>query len=421
MPQTATITLGAHTLIAGLQWQYLPLRGRRNMKLRAKGAGANYWASISVGDSQTPGSLLGTAFLNDKARQNKKLASLALSVQPNLAANSYAVFALPDGRYWFIAVYSGHLSPFSDSIGDADEIRRTVERFLQFTPQPEKGWQAIAPIGFLETELEERQLASMIGPTVSRKSRLNRTHDRRPLWISVGIGLAVTIATFGHKAWQRHTEQIRIAHAQAALMAEQAKTPVAETLRPWAAQPQFPLMLAACSDVWKRAPISIAGWIFNTSGCNADGKIILHYRLPNGGTVGDFAQRLPLIYGPNVQPIFNIPGAADDAAFSLNVPLPAPGTSESLLPGDTQIQRLTSYAQQTSARFRLAPIELAQGDAAALPWRTYSFTFITDIPPDRLFAPSRFDSSGIRATEITTALENSRLKYTIEGVLYAQR
>ncbi|MNR17893.1 Pilin accessory protein (PilO) [compost metagenome] len=182
-------------------------------------------------------------------------------------------------------------------------------------------------------------------------------------------------------------------------------------------------MLSACSTVWKAAQISIAGWIFNNATCDADGKIALHYTLPSGGTVGDFAARLPVIYGPDIQPEFNIPGRADDAAFTLAVPLSAPSGPESLLPGNLQIQHLTSYAQRINAQLRISELDtntqLSQGSVQNLPWRTFSFTFITDIPPDRLFAPTRFNSSGIRASRIMTALKDNRLEYTIEGLLYA--
>ncbi|MNE76727.1 Pilin accessory protein (PilO) [compost metagenome] len=123
--------------------------------------------------------------------------------------------------------------------------------------------------------------------------------------------------------------------------------------------------------------------------------------------------------------MFNIPGNADDASFTLEVPMPTAAAPEDIPDGDAQIRRLTSYAQRLGAQLRLTedgPLTKVVGDQTlTLPWKLYSFTFITPIPPDRLFADARFDSRGMRLTHVATALQNSRLVYTLEGKLYANR
>lgn len=53
-------------LIAGLNWQYLPVRGRRGMRLRAKEASATHWAELLIDDGRSQGTLLGTVALTDK-------------------------------------------------------------------------------------------------------------------------------------------------------------------------------------------------------------------------------------------------------------------------------------------------------------------------------------------------------------------
>jgi hypothetical protein len=434
MKQQTTYTLqnGKVWLVAGLHWQYLPLRGRRSMRMRAKEANASHWAALSIGDGQAQGTLLGTVTISDKSprtRGQHSLASMALAVMPVLPEACYGVFPLADGQYWFVAISDGMLSPFGDIVGDDAAIRTAVSNFLQITSAPTAGWTVYAPSGFFpDKETEDKALSALIDNKIGlRRARLSKTHNPQLLWLWGITVVALGTGYAGYTAWQTHLEDARIAAAQAALMARQQleQQAPADNLKPWAMQPKFPSMLSACSSVWKDAQISIAGWVFNTATCDAHGKIILHYTLPNGGTVGDFALRLPILYGSDIEPVFNIPGSADDASFALTVPLSLPETPELLLPGNQQIQHLTSYAQRINARLRLsetdAATQLTQGDIQNLPWRTYSFTFITDIPPDRLFAPTRFNSRGIRASSITTTLKNNRLEYTIEGLLYANR
>nr|WP_241391280.1 hypothetical protein [Serratia proteamaculans]ULG18906.1 PilO [Serratia proteamaculans] len=68
MKQQTTYTLqnGKIWLVAGLHWQYLPLRGHRSMRMRAKEANASHWAALPTGDGQAQGSLLGTVAISVK-------------------------------------------------------------------------------------------------------------------------------------------------------------------------------------------------------------------------------------------------------------------------------------------------------------------------------------------------------------------
>jgi hypothetical protein len=426
---TWTLPTSGAWLVAGLNWQYLPLRGRRGMRLRAKAASATHWAEMLTDDGQSQGTLLGTIAITNKAELKHRFTSMALAILPALPRSCYAVFALSPDTYWFIAVNDGMLSPLSDIVGDEHAIRTAAANFLHISGSPPEGWTVYAPCGFFPaSEAEEKPLAALTGNNVGlRRARLHSTRPPQFLWV---WGISVVAVVAGYlllSAWQRHNEEARVAVVRAALLARQqaaSKAP-ADSLKPWAKQPRLPSMLNACSTVWKAAHISIAGWIFNTATCDARGKITLDYTLPRGGTVGDFAARLPVIYGQDIKPQFNIPGGADDAVFALPVMLTPPKRPESLRQGSLQIQRLTSYAQRLNAPLRLSELDtstpLTQGTVQHLPWRTFSFTFITDIPPDRLFTPGRFNSDGFRAATIMTRLKNNRLEYTVEGILYANK
>ncbi|HGJ5864468.1 type 4b pilus protein PilO2 [Arsenophonus nasoniae] len=89
---------------------------------------------------------------------------------------------------------------------------------------------------------------------------------------------------------------------------------------------------------------------------------------------------------------------------------------------DNQIQRLTTFAQ----RMRL-PINLqeddnrqvsANGEERIMPWRSFSFSLETAIPPTLLF--DELDDLGLRLHVITITLNQGRLSYRMEGKLYAK-
>ncbi|MBU9819682.1 type 4b pilus protein PilO2 [Rahnella sp. BCC 1045] len=424
----AVYPVGKIAFIAGLQWRWLPVRGRAKMRAEAREQLASRWVSLPVGDAGEPGSLLGT--LVDRGEtpvRHRQLASLALAVQPSLAPNAYGVFPLAEGRWWFVAVVNGLLSPYGDVVGSEQAVRAAVATFLMALPVPADGWTLYAPSGFFDGAVSRLEgLSSLLqGREAIERARLHKTESKTALSLWLLSGLLIGGAWWGYHVLQSHQDEVRRAHAQALIRAQQAALVQhpEQLLKPWGGQPDFASVLKSCSGLWQQAPLSIAGWLFNTAVCSNKGSMTLHYTLPKGGTVGDFAARLPALYGENVRAVFNIPGAADDASFTLPVTITPVTVPEPLLPGEEQIQRMTSYAQRLNARLRFsAPRVLNQKinqTEMPLPWKTYSFTFITDIPPDRLFASTRFSGNGIRIQTITVALHRSRLTYILEGTLYA--
>ncbi|MNG56337.1 Pilin accessory protein (PilO) [compost metagenome] len=410
---------GPHArLVAGLHWQFLPVGGRRGMRLRAREESASHWVALPL----TGGTLLGTVSLPGVTR-GKPLASLALQLQPLLPPDGYAVFALPDGRYWFTAAHAGRLSMFADVVGDEAIVRAAADRFLQATPEPEGGWSVSGPEGFFP-DAQTLSLSALVEGKLRGHARLQATANTQVRLLQL---VALGVLAGGYGLWHlhlAHQEQVRVAAARAALQAEQQQEAAGAQQKPWAGSRALPVTLTQCEAALRQVPLSVAGWTFATSDCQEDGTLSLHYALPPGGTVSDFAARLSAYYA-NTSPVFNIPGNADDASFTLEVPMPTAAAPEDIPDGDAQIRRLTSYAQRLGAQLRLTedgPLTKVVGDQTlTLPWKLYSFTFITPIPPDRLFADARFDSRGMRLTHVATALQNSRLVYTLEGKLYANR
>lgn len=422
------IKSGKHTLIAGLHWQWVPARGARRMRIEARDLQASYWLALPAGSTDETASWLGT--LSNEASElpkGSRAASLTVALAEKLPADCWGVFLLPDGQWWLMAMAGGRPSPYGDITGDADLIKREAERFKSDVTEPAAGWAVFDPDGLLEYPgARTDSLESLLPSVVPDRANLRKTEDKAPRRL---IFLAVVLAGAGWLAnhwWEEKKQADHEAWVQAELIKKRnalVQRP-ASLARPWEGQPAFSDMLSACVKQWRQAPVSIAGWVFSRALCEVNGKLTIHYSLPDGGTVGDFAARLPAIYGAGTQAVFNMPGPSDDASFREHVDF-KPTPAESLLPGDEQLRRMTSYAQRLRASLRFSePVILDQTlgqDHVPLPWKRYSFTFITDIPPDRLFDASRFPGNGLRLSSVKVELHSSRLTYTLEGMLYADK
>lgn len=426
--EVSVVSTGKTALIAGLQWKWLSVRGRRRMRIEARDQFAGYWVALPAGTSDEPATWLG-CFADDEAMlpRGKRLASLSAAVLGSVPADCWGIFLLPAGKYWFMAVTGGNPSPYGDVVGDAATALRAAEKFRSLVQTPSAGWTVFDPDSMLDLpDARRERLDALIPTSVPARALLNKTdsHTTSRL-IMLGV-VCVAAAWYGN-----HLLEVRKkAEHDAWVQAELTRARVAAALKPaslskpWGSQPDFSGMLSACVKQWRQAPLSIAGWVFRRATCEATGQLTLHYALPDGGTVGDFATRLPQLYGPGMQAVFNMPGPSDDASFKEQVRF-ASAPPEALLPGDEQLRRMTSYAQRLRANLRFSEaVQLTQTvgqEQVPLPWKRYSFTFITDIPPDRLFYATRFPGNGLRLSSVKAELHSSRLTYTLEGMLYAEK
>ncbi|CDK23917.1 Pilin accessory protein PilO (plasmid) [Erwinia amylovora LA637] len=427
-PAISVVPAGKNALVAGLQWQWVSARGRRRMRIEARDQLASHWLALPAGTAEDPASWLGC--LTDDASavpKGRRLASLAAAVLGNVPADCWGVFLLPAGKYWFMAVTGGHPSPYGDVVGDAAGAIRAAELFRATAPAPSSGWTVFDPESLLDMPDARRdRLDSLLPASVPARALLHKTDSRTASRLLL-LGVVCAAAAWYGTHWlevRKKAEHDAWVQAELTRAREAAALKPASLSKPWGGQPDFSGMLSACVKQWRQAPLSIAGWVFSRATCEATGQLTLHYALPDGGTVGDFAARLPQLYGPGTPAVFNMPGPSDDASFKEQVHF-APAPPEALLPGDEQLRRMTSYAQRLRANLRFTePVLLTQTvgqDQVPLPWKRYSFTFITDIPPDRLFDASRFPGNGLRLSSVKAELHSSRLTYTLEGMLYAEK
>ncbi|ECZ4482452.1 type 4b pilus protein PilO2, partial [Salmonella enterica] len=300
--------------VAGLNWQVIDSQSARRSRKQARAEGAEYYLVWRQPDTVLLGMTVLSAFQETRDRQAYR--SLALHVLPLLPKDGYAVIPLTESTLWFVASLGGQLSPLSDIVGSAEQIKKAINVFVTMNPQPAAGWQVIAPDGFLPGETQPPPgLPDWLVHDRTRKTpRLSPTNVKAAagLWIAL---LVLLLA--GHYGWQylqERRENAEIAAAKAALAAKRAAAKSESQPRPWASQPRFNTVLRTCHNHWKTLPLSIAGWTFAQAQCSPTGSLSANYALPEGGTVADFASRLPYWY-PGIPAGFNIPGAANMASF----------------------------------------------------------------------------------------------------------
>lgn len=422
----AVLSSGKSILIAGLHWQWVTARGRRRMRIEARDQFASHWVALPAGTADEPATWLGLLSQDfPDLPSGKRMASLAAALSKNVPADCWGVFLLPGGVWWFMAMTGGHPSPYGDITGDAAVVTRAAELFRSQVEAPSAGWVVFDPDALFNLPGSRTDtLAELLPVSLPAQSRLQKTDSRAMRHLLVG-GLVVGAVVWGVNHWleaKKQAEHDAWVQEELVRARENSAAKSANLTRPWGGQPDFPGMLTVCIQQWRSAQLSIAGWVFSRVICDSNGQLTLHYALPSGGTVGDFATRLPQLYGSDVKATFNMPGPSDDASFTQTVKF-TPTSAEKLLPGDEQLRRMTSYAQRLRANLRFSEPEvltkLVGQEKVPLPWKRYSFTFITDIPPDRLFDASRFPGNGLRLSTVKAELHGSRLTYTLEGMLYA--
>ncbi|HDL6535731.1 TPA: type 4b pilus protein PilO2 [Yersinia enterocolitica] len=444
--KATAITLSKVNFIVGVTWESVENGKSRALKKKAKRAGFDYWLSIKSVDVNDA-SFMFAGVDSSVIDYNEKypLVSLAHHVQKFHSKNSYSIFEVNESKYWFVAFVNGNLSPLSDLYGSKDKIINAVNLFLSLTSKPSDGWDVISPNGFLDQDYRTENIRSLAQRSKPQKSSyFHKTHDKlgAALW-AVVVALALLIY-FGNEYYQERQlqDKIEVAQKELALKRKNMLENRLDELKPWGKKPLLHDYLKVCSETWKVAPLSIAGWRFKTAKCqyNNGVELSLSYLMMKGSTVDYFNSRLPYWFHKFIDWLelrkqknglfdttakFNIPGAANEAMFKVpigKIEIPKP---EELLNFDYQTQRLTSYAQRMNAELRLQESNTDHRDddgaITVMPWRAIDFTFVTDIPLDRLFDASRFDDSGIRANSITLELVDYRIKYTIEGTVYASK
>lgn len=285
----------------------------------------------------------------------------------------------------------------------------------------------LAPAGFLGQDISaaltvEDILKSLTG--IARWQHLWRcrlrpvSRQKQQSWLLGLILLALAGGyTWHYVAQQQEAERL---HALKALRDKRkaARHKTIPVSRPWLTQSRPADFIGACVGQWKTLPLAIEGWTLNLAECgprdtSGDRILMTRYARGNHGTVAGFLERLPHYYP--VTPEFDIPGAGSTAQFVLPVPVEPARHQDKLIPEKRLLQWLVNYAQRLDATVTIQPLPV--GEKIPLPWRQFTWTLKTDIPPEHLFTGDIPD--GFRVSKVSFARSPGRIHYVLNGDLYA--
>lgn len=408
--------------IAGMAWKIVESGKRGAARRLARSADADHFITLPGPD----GLLTGTANLSLSGLnpgQARRARAAAGALLPALGENGWAVFRLDESTLYFLAADGVRLSLMSDIAGSEAEIRKALARWQAWTDGT--ATRAVySPAGFMPgTGVPEGDIYALLDEAGAKVARLRPVSTRGPLLLWTSLLVLAGLAWYGWSFWQQvQADRDNEARRQALLQAQRLIK--VDPPKPWLTQPRPADFIAACRAGWD-VPLSLAGWPLQAAECAADKEghfIRLAWSRPAGATLTPFSERVQGLW-PGRLPFFNIPG--DASTGGVRLPLaPALNTvvSEPVGSGEEITRRLTNYALQIGATLSLreesAASLVVEGSALALPWDTWSFRLVTDVPPHNLFGPD-VNTSGIRVTGINMNLNNARLTYSLEGVLYA--
>lgn len=426
MQKHHVIREGKRHWVTGLHWQLADETKRLERRARARATGGDHFVHLS----QTATPLIGSAELSLTEltpREMRNACALAPQLLPLLGENEWAILTLDEGQFYFLATLDGSLSLLSDIAGSQEEITAALTRYREYAGDTPVS-AAWCPGGFIPeaTAAPESSVAELLtGRPVARAVRLRPVSTQRAaiLWgLAIGIALA---GWYGINAWQEWDQEQQREKARQ-LLAQSRERIKAAPPQPWTSVPVPGTFITTCSAAWT-TPLSAAGWPFQTAQCARDKEgwyVRLAWHRQEGSTLDPFRARMAELY-PGVKPFFNIPGAADTGGVRLPVVMPvSPQRAEEPGDADEITQRLTNYAMQIGAKLTLkennAMTTFLDGNAVDLPWQTFHFQLLTELPPDLLFGPD-INSSGIRLDAMSMTLNGARLHYSLEGTLYATK
>lgn len=422
---TATpIVRSQRVFLLGIDWLPVALRAARNVKNEARKHGADRVVSYRYRDSQkNPQWLMG--LINWRAlslpKGSKNGYALALLIIRQLKGNGYVIIEIDKSHYGFVSAIDGVL--INDVVGDKETIAQAQKNFLQFNREPDAEWQIFAPEEWKISNSQpfdlDNLLAGQIFPT---SARFQTTSRKRLFFATVSLCCGALMIYLAGTWYQSQQEALRQAAIREALLAQQQAQPIPTFRSPWHETPRLMSFINACAEHWQKMPLSLAGWRFKGAQCLEKGILKLSYSKPNGATVGDFAYRVRQIYAGQTIPYFNLPGEGDIGGFNQPVTFISSADTRALPDVDSQIQRLTSFAQRMRLQINLQEEDNSQisanGEELILPWRSFRFSLETAIPPTLLF--NELDDVGLRLHVITLTLNQGRLSYRMEGKLYAK-
>ncbi len=411
-------------LVAGLEWRYLPVRGRRKIRQRLPAGQHIFHVVLTNERSSDPGCLLGSVRLPPAEQGREKCYPLALMALQKMPPDSYAVCRLEEGLYWFVAKEGHGLSPFSDLPGTREETEHYVRQFLLLN-RSETQWQEFrVDRPSVNSAAEQKETFAGLTldellqrtPPLARKFRLKATDHRYRLRLAGALLVAGAALLSAVMWWNNYQQQQRIAAAQRYLLLKQQQGAAAETAPPWSRQPSLGDVLSACQQRAGVLPVMIAGWGLSHVSCSTDpASITVKYNLQGSGTVDDFSRQLQGKGLSGLPYRFNLPGAGDEAELLLPFTLRQRPEGEASPP--VLLTTLVSLAQRTHSELQLSDAT-ASGSAH---FRVRTFTLVTLLSPRLLLTEPAMRAQNLGFIRFDISRTAGRLLFTLEGRLYEKQ
>ena len=413
------ILQGGRQLVAGLEWRYLPVRGRRMIRQRLPAGPHSYHVVLANTRSGDPGCLLGSVRLPSSGQGRVKRFPLALMALQLMPPDSYAVCRLEEGLYWFIAKEGEGLSPFSDFPGTREQIAHYLQQFLLLN-RADTQWQEFRSDSPAEKgdPFAGLSLDDLLrhAPPLAHKYRLKGADNRYRLRLAGALLVVMAALLSAVMWWNNYQQQQRIEAAQRYLLQRQQQGAAMRIPPPWSRQPSLRDVLSACQLASDNLPVVIAGWALSHVSCTTEpARVAVKYGLQGAGTVDDFSRQLRKHGLSGVPYHFNLPGAGDEAELLLPLRLQKQTAAEDTPPA--VLTSLVSLAQQTNSELQLS-------DATGTGSEHYlvrTFTLVTPLSPHLLLTAPVMQARNLGVIRLEISKTAGRLLYTLEGRLYEKQ
>lgn len=430
-------TINGNQFVSGLYWQ--PLTRPRAYMKEARDIGKQRGMDIvAIRKSET---LIQGGFVSKADGAYKGMYSLAAALAGQLGDTWLGAFKLPDGQYALVGILRGGVIPGADMIGDLETISaalRSVYAYKHgindediYAPEEMNFGGKVIDIEKILTPVSMRKEYSL--------KPLSFTLTKKQL---IGIGAVALVLAGGIGGYWQYQEvqakkkhdaeivaaKLKVAEMEAANAKLRAEQVAKSIVHPWTLSGSVADFVAACGDNIYQQPLSVSGWKLVSNHCDGR-KFTSIFKRSESSTVAEFAE-YAISAGYKDSPEFLDGG--DTASISRDIVIAVAG-DDTLLPKEEMRINLRSHLQKIGIKAGIIEkkIELPQLPASlpgqdvvaqVLPpapdWKQDEFSFETSLTPEAVFEGLR--TTGLRLTDISNQVTNSRLTWSIKGQIYAK-
>jgi hypothetical protein len=428
------VRINGKDFVSGLMWE--PLKRPRAYMAEAREIGKR--ESMDIVAIRLGLTMIQAGFVKKGNGVTKGMYSLASALSGQIKDDSWiGAFELPGQLYALVAVHRGLIVPGCDIIADKQTVhnllvekdsQRKIMEFSKVYHPKDFNWRG-----------EPLDIEEVLAPSAMRKEYILKPLKfgltNKEIALVGGGVLVLVVVLIGYQQWvsykavqaakeaarQEQLRQERLRELNALAGAEQ---PLQALEHPWAKQPGVEDFLNGCQGAIESLPLAIGGWVFKSAVCTPS-AVEAKYARDGKTTFNDLVAAAkgrfpsdPVLLGEGNR-------ASLDDVISVGV-----GGDDKLLEYPALQADLLSHMQQIDVQMAInevqvkapVPPSLPGGQPAPAPpppdWKQYHFSLSSKYTPKAIF--SNHNLPGIRLVEMTAALEQAQLTWTIQGDIYAR-